>query len=98
MGMTQGTPARVPNAARLTLQIATTEIATSAITAIFRSVRLTGGATRPLRRRRLSPNQSRAAIERTTTAIAIQLTVGAIVPHIKLYSTCRFGFKPARLG
>ena len=82
--MTQGTPASVPKAARLTLQIATTTIATIAIRPILISVKLTGGATRPLRRRRLSPDHSRAPMAITTTPAPIQLMVGSIVPFIRL--------------
>jgi len=82
--MTQGTPSSVPKFARLTLQIATTTTETTAIRAIFKMVRLAGGATRPLRRRRLSPSHSRLPTAITTSAMPIQLRTGSIVPHINL--------------
>ena len=84
MGMTQGTPASVPMAARLTLQIATTTMPTTAMSAIFKTVRLAGGATRPLCRRRLSLHHRMLPITITTNTMPIQLTTGSIVPHINL--------------
>ena len=96
--MTQGTPSTTPVLARLMLQIPTTTTETIAIRAIFISVRLTGGATRPLRRRRESPDQRRKPTRPTTTTIPIQLTIGSIAPHINLYSTWRLLLRPARFG
>ena len=50
--MAHGTPSSVPTAARLTLHTATTALPTTAMRTILATVRPTGGATRPLRRRR----------------------------------------------
>ena len=66
------------------VQPATTTAATMAIRAIFKRVRLAGGATRPLRRRRLSPSHNEAPTAMTTTAAPIQLTTGSIDAHIRL--------------
>ncbi len=82
--MTHGTPASVPTSARLTLQTATTALPTTAMKAILMSVRLTGGATSPLRRRRLSRSHKVNPSNATMTPIAIQPSVGSIVPHMRL--------------
>ena len=52
IGTTHGTPARTPKLARLMFEMATRTIPAIAITAILSTVRLGGGATSPLLRRR----------------------------------------------
>ncbi len=96
--MTHGTPSSVPRLARVWLQMATTTIPTTAIRPILISVRLAGGATSPLLRRPESRSQRDRPSPATTTAIAIQLIVGSIVPHIRLYRTCSLLLKPVRFG
>ena len=84
IGTTQGTPARTPMFARLMLQMATTTMPAAAMSPILSRVRLGGGATRPARRRRASPNHISPPMPTTTTPIPIQLMVGSIVPAIRL--------------
>ena len=82
--MTQGTPSWTIKTPRLRLQIPTTTNATTAIMPILISVRLAGGATRPLLRRRESESQMKAPSPATTTAAPIQETTGSMIPHMRL--------------
>jgi len=84
MGIIHGTPSRVPMLARLLLQMATTTIATTAMRPILIAVKLAGGATRPLRRRRKSAHPIDRPNPSTTIAAPIQEIVGSMVPHIRL--------------
>ena len=72
MKIAHGTPSSVPMAARLTLQTATTATPTAAMKTILMTVRLTGGATSPLRRRRASRKKRFRPSAPTMTAMTIQ--------------------------
>ena len=84
IGIIHGTPSRVPRFARLTLQMETTTTATMAIAPILISVRLAGGATNPLVRRRESANHMSAPRPATTRPATTHEVIGSIVPHIRL--------------
>src|SRR5437868_6609801 len=98
MGMTHGTPSSVPRFARLMLQMATTTRAATAIKPTLINVRLGGGATSPLRRRRESLSQIQAPNAATRTPAPIHDRVGSIAAHIRLYRTCWFSSMPEMLG
>src|SRR5713101_3069374 len=98
IGTTHGTPASVPKLARLMSDMATTTTPAPAITPILITVRLTGGATSPLLRRRWSANHRIAPSPSTMAAMTIQLSVGSMVPDIRLNSTCTLGLWAVRFG
>src|ERR1039458_510121 len=98
MKMAHGTPSSVPTWARLMLHTATGAMPTAAMKPILISVRLTGGATSPLRRRCASRRNMFRPSRPTMRAMAIQLATGSIWPHMRLYNARRFGCRPLRLG
>ncbi len=55
---------------------------------IFMRVRPTGGATSPLRRRRLSRSHSEPPSSTTITTMPIQLTVGSTLPYMRFEIMC----------
>lgn len=72
MGTTQGMPWMDTRAPLLALQISTSTTPKPATTTIFSTVMLTGGATRPLVRRRVSRNHVSEAYPPTATTRRIQ--------------------------
>src|SRR3954452_15672555 len=81
MSRTHGTPRSDRNwVPRFVLQMSTITTPTAAAPAIFNNVKLAGGATRPLRRRRASRDHDTRPNSATTAIITIQLAVGDRIP------------------
>ncbi len=88
IGTTQGTPSIGRKVPRLTLQMATTTIPATARKAILATVRPTGGATSPLRRRRASASHIEPPTAITITASPIQPTIGSMLLLTMPNRTC----------